>query len=387
MVLLVKSFQKLVRRFSAPLSAHKSGAASQVQATIQRALAASGIGADSATGSVQQTIQDALRQAGLVAPATGAAPAPDAADVAHARGDTAPPPAAPGAGGTTRFTYTGAAGSRAYTLFVPDGLDPDAVDGAPLMLMLHGCTQSPDDFATGTRMNAVAAAHGVLVAYPEQTPRDNGSRCWNWFRRDDQQRGAGEPAILAGIVGEIATRHRVDPRRVYVAGLSAGAAMAVILGRTYPERFAAVGAHSGLPFGAAHDVPGAFAAMQGRGTARVLPTGAADAAPPVPTIVLHGTADRTVQVDNGRAIVDDAIAGTAGTPPLQAGARETLSINGRDVVRTAFRDAQDQVRVEHVVIEGAGHTWSGGDPAGSHTDPKGPDASALILEFCLRQSR
>ncbi|WP_199171561.1 MULTISPECIES: extracellular catalytic domain type 1 short-chain-length polyhydroxyalkanoate depolymerase [Luteimonas] len=296
-------------------------------------------------------------------------------------------PTAAARGTSSGFRYSGAAGARDYTLYVPPGLDASDAAPAPLLVMLHGCTQSPDDFATGTRMNALADAHGVLVAYPSQTARDNGSRCWNWFRREDQQRGSGEPAILAGIVADIAARQRVDPRRVYVAGLSAGAAMAVILGRTYPDVFAAVGAHSGLPFGAAQDVPGAFAAMQGRGTARTAPGANAVAAQRMPTIVLHGSADHTVQAGNGTAIVEDATAGNAATPPLRAGPTETLRVNGREATRTAYVDDAGRVQVEHVVIAGAGHAWSGGDAAGSHTDAQGPDASALILAFCLQHAR
>ena len=183
---------------------------------------------------------------------------------------------------------------------------------------------------------------------------------------------------------DIAARHRVDPRRVYVAGLSAGAAMAVILGRTYPDVFAAVGAHSGLPFAAAVDVPGAFAAMQGRGKARAVRV---DDAPRVPTIVVHGSADRTVQADNGHAIVDDAIAERPGAAPLHALAPAALYVNGRTATHTGYADPNGHVQVEHLVIDDAGHAWSGGDPAGSHTDGRGPDASALILAFCLRQSR
>lgn len=261
-----------------------------------------------------------------------------------------------------------------------------AVDAAaaPLMMMLHGCTQTPADFAAGTRMNALADAHGVIVAYPAQTARDNGQKCWNWFRSEDQARDAGEPSILAGIVDDIASRHRVDMRRVYVAGLSAGAAMAVILGRAYPEKFAAVGAHSGLPFAAATDVPGAFAAMQGRSTRPETRTQAD--AQRVPTVVIHGTADHTVRPDNGSAIVADATAGTATVPPLRAEVSDTTKINGRECTHTAFVDAEGHVRVEHVLITGAGHAWSGGDPSGSHTDAKGPDASALILAFCLRHT-
>ncbi|NYZ61281.1 extracellular catalytic domain type 1 short-chain-length polyhydroxyalkanoate depolymerase, partial [Luteimonas deserti] len=292
-------------------------------------------------------------------------------------------PASRGQGTSTLHTVRHAAGTRNYVLYEPPGSETPSATGMPLLVMLHGCTQSPDDFATGTRMNALADAHGVLVAYPEQTARDNGSRCWNWFRREDQQRGRGEPALLAAVVEDIASRRGVDRSRVYVAGLSAGAAMAVILGRTYPEVFAAVGAHSGLPYAAAQDVPGAFAAMQGRGAPRSRP----DAGPSVPTIVLHGTADRTVQAGNGEAIVDDALAAHAGGGALRKDVADARMLNGRQVTHIVYAGADGRAPVEHVVIQGAGHAWSGGDPAGSHTDAQGPDASALILAFCLRHAR
>lgn len=370
-----------------PASDAAQSAAAQVQDTLRRAWTASGLdGGDGPAAGIRRTIDDALASAGLAPSPEDRSAAADATQP-QSRTDPAPDQTEPArARGTSHvIAFAHPAGNRNYTLYVPPGLDDSNGDGVPLMVMLHGCTQSSDDFATGTRMNALADSHGVLVAYPEQTARDNGSRCWNWFRAQDQQRG-GEPAVLAGIVEDIARRHRVDPRRVYVAGLSAGAAMAVILGRTYPEVFAAVGAHSGLPFAAARDMSGAFAAMQGRGAARSATPGNAQGIR-VPTIVIHGTADRTVAVDNGRAIVEDAIAAGAGARPLQPGASLRETVNGRDMIRSEYRDDEGRVWVTHVEIDGAGHAWSGGDPAGSHTDGKGPDASALILQFCLRQTR
>ncbi|VXC13833.1 Esterase [Luteimonas sp. 9C] len=381
-----------------PASVLRRGAAGaqQIQTTIQDALSSAGIRADGNATGVQKTIQDALQQAGLL-PTDDASPAHATSDVDARAAQTAPredagtrlhgaePTRRVARGVTTEHRYSTQAGSRGYTLYVPPGLDAADAPAAPLMMMLHGCTQSPADFAAGTRMNALADAHGVIVVYPAQTARDNGQKCWNWFRREDQQRGAGEPAILAGIVEDVASRHRIDTRRVYVAGLSAGAAMAVILGRTYPDTFAAVGAHSGLPFGAATDVPGAFAAMQGRGQRSDVVSGTD--AQRVPTIVVHGTADHTVRPDNGHAIVANATGGTASIAPLRAQPAGTTKINGRACTHTAYVDEAGSVRVEHVVVEGAGHAWSGGDPSGSHTDAKGPDASALILAFCLRHAQ
>ena len=263
-------------------------------------------------------------------------------------------------------------------LYVPADYVGDAAAPVPLVVMLHGCTQSPDDFATGTRMNQLADAHGFLVAYPAQTTKANGSRCWNWFRSGDQAHGRGEPSLIAGIARQVAADYRIDPQRVFVAGLSAGAAMAVILGETYSEVFAAVGAHSGLPFAAADDVASAFAVMKA-GPER------AGARPPrvgtVPTIVFHGDADRTVAVGNGDAIIRDATMHAA-RPSVHAG----VAPGGRAYTQTVFTDAAGRSRAESWRLHGAGHAWSGGSAQGSYTDPTGPDASAEMVRFFLQQA-
>ena len=258
----------------------------------------------------------------------------------------------------------------------------------PLLVMLHGCTQSADDFAAGTRMNQLAQAHGFLVVYPEQTAGANVSKCWNWFQRQDQARSGAEPGVIAGIVQEVAARHGADPRRIFVAGLSAGAAMAVILGQTHPELFAAVGAHSGLPYGSAHDIPSALAAMKGgRHAAAGSPLAQA-----VPTIVFHGDRDHTVQHSNGSLIVRqviDAFAATAATAasPLEATTDRGTSAGGRGYSRTVHADAQGQACVESWTLHGAGHAWSGGSASGTYTDSAGPDASAEMLRFFLALQR
>ena len=278
----------------------------QVAETIDRALTAAGLTQHASTGvGVRATIDRALAQAGLGRPApTGDGP------IATPRSPGAQgAPAAPAAGGQwLARTFSNAAGTRSYMLYVPVDHLSDAGAPVPLVVMLHGCTQSPDDFAAGTRMNQLADAHGFLVAYPAQTPKANGNKCWNWFRAGDQAHGRGEPSLLAGIAQHVASDYRIDPRRVFVAGLSAGAAMAVILGETYPQVFAAVGAHSGLPFAAANDVSSAFTAMKAG------PAHAAARTPhagTVPTIVFHGDADHTVAVANGDGIVSDATAHAA----------------------------------------------------------------------------
>ena len=316
-------------------------------------------------------IQSAL---GAAAPsATGAAAHTDQGDVIDVEAREVWPaeqpesnrPAEPAVG--EQFlagSHTGAAGTRAYKLYVPPGYRQG--QSLPLVLMLHGCSQDPDDFARGTGMNEAARAQGFFVLYPAQTQHANSSGCWNWFKHTHQRRGSGEPALLAGMTRQVMQQYGIDARRVYVAGLSAGGAMAAILGSCYPELFAAVGVHSGLPAGAASDLPSALAAMRSGagGIAASAPDGP-------PTIVFHGDRDTTVHPRNGEQI---AAAGMA------ASQRERGS-QGRAYTRAIYRDAQGRPRAEHWLVHGAGHAWSGGRAGGSYTDPQGPDASAEMLRF------
>ncbi len=278
------------------------------------------------------------------------------------------PAAAPGSGGG-RFlsaVFANAAGRRRYKLFVPAGYRGQKV---PLIVMLHGCTQSPDDFAAGTRMNDAAEGACWLVVYPAQTARANLRKCWNWFRPGDVGRDSGEDSLIAGITRAVMAEYAVDPGAVFVAGLSAGGAMAAALGQAYPELYAAVGVHSGLAWGAASDVGSAFAAMQG-GAAGV-------AGRAVPAIVLHGDADLTVSVRNADFVLAQAL-------PL--GARASVEDAGR-FVRSVFRDSAGGVAGESFIVRGGGHAWFGGSPAGSFTDPGGPDATAEMLRFFLGHRR
>jgi poly(hydroxyalkanoate) depolymerase family esterase len=281
-------------------------------------------------------------------------------------------------------SYSNQAGSRAYKLYIPSGYRPG--QALPLVVMLHGCTQSPDDFAAGTRMNALAEEHLCLVAYPAQAASANIQRCWNWFSPGDQQREQGEPSLIAGITRQVMRDHTVDPQRVYVAGLSAGGAAAAIMGATYPELYAAVGVHSGLAYGAARDLPSAFAAMQqGGAAAEPRSGGVPDGAPRriVPTIVFHGDRDSTVNPRNGDQVIAQARAAT--TTGLQATAtvQHGQVPGGRTYRRTLHADARGQAILEQWVIHGADHAWSGGSPAGSYTDPQGPDAAREMLRFFL----
>ena len=276
----------------------------------------------------------------------------------------APAPEVPDGAAFLERRYACAAGARDYRLYVPASGRRGRLRG--LVVMLHGCRQNPEDFATGTGMNALAEARRLLVAYPGQTAVHNAHGCWNWFRPRDQRRGAGEPAIIAGMARALAAEFGIDRREIFVAGLSAGGAMAAVLGAAYPDVFAAIGVHSGLPAGAANDAVTALAAMRGEAAAP-----APDASGPGPrTIVFHGTDDATVRPLNAERIV-------AGF----AGGREARGVaGGRRYRRRVFRGG----RGELWTIEGAGHAWSGGKPPGSYTDPHGPDASAEMVRFFLR---
>ncbi|KQT07559.1 extracellular catalytic domain type 1 short-chain-length polyhydroxyalkanoate depolymerase [Ramlibacter sp. Leaf400] len=286
-------------------------------------------------------------------------------------GPAAAQPEAPGAFVRGRHGAAGLAG-RDYKLYVPPGAGSRPM---PLVLMLHGCTQDPDDFAAGTRMNELAAAQGFFVLYPSQSQRANPQRCWNWFKSNHQGRGRGEPALFAGMVREVMARHSIDADRVYVAGLSAGGAMAAIVAEAYPELFAAAGVHSGLAPGVAHDVPSALEAMKKGGERK-------PRAPGVPTIVFHGDADTTVHPVNGRQVFESAgpAGGRAQSDEVQANGR-------RKATRQIQRDATGAVTMEHWSVHGSPHAWSGGSARGSYTDPTGPDASAEMLRFFLEHPR
>jgi poly(hydroxyalkanoate) depolymerase family esterase len=296
-------------------------------------------------------------------------------DAPTLRGVPLPPTDQPSASQASRFlarSFSNQAGTRPYRLYVPSGYHGQAI---PLLIMLHGCTQGPDDFAAGTRMNLAAESQTCLVAYPAQTSAANMQKCWNWFNAGDQRRDIGEPSLIAGITREIARDFAVDPKRIYVAGLSAGGAAASIMGHAYPDLYAAIGVHSGLACGAARDMQSAFAVMQrgGDGHAR------SDHRRIVPTIVFHGERDTTVNARNGDAVVSQALQGMQLRTRLEAGSVP----NGHAYTRTLYIDAAGATQVEKWVVQGAGHAWFGGSPSGSYTDPRGPDATAEMLRFFL----
>lgn len=328
-------------------------------------------------------VQRTLAQHGLAgqaAPMEGAGlPAmPSVTDLLSKLGVASPTPVAPeadlpqGAAFLTD-TFTCTAGSRTFRTYIP----ASAVKGASgVVVMLHGCTQTPEDFATGTGMNLLAEERGFIVVYPAQSRRDNTQSCWNWFSRGDQRRDAGEPAILAGMAKQVCASHGIARDRTFVAGLSAGAAMAVILGETYPDVFAGVGVHSGLAYGAAKDVTSAFAAMAGPTESFV------QRQSHIPTIVFHGTSDTTVHPSNGNAVARQV----KDTGPSQAlEETEDGDAGGRAYSVLRCVAPNGEATLEHWTVSGLGHAWSGGQVGGSYADPKGPDASAEMIRFFFDQ--
>lgn len=279
--------------------------------------------------------------------------------------------------GLHRLTYAGPAGSRNYLLYVPKAHGGELL---PLVMMLHGGTQDGADFAAGTRMNDLAEDLGMLVVYPEQLPAANSGRYWNWFRPSDQRRDLGEPAILADITREVLHNHDADPSRIYVAGLSAGGAMAAVMAATYPDLYAAVGVHSGLAYRSAHDITSAMTAMRNGGTS----------GPPheMPLVVFHGDRDGTVAPVNADRLIAAHLPTRAGHDRASTIFKETTRNDPQDgkhsYSRTVFRDATGIAVAEQWIVHGAAHAWSGGHPAGSYTDPRGPNASAEMARFFLQ---
>jgi poly(hydroxyalkanoate) depolymerase family esterase len=246
-------------------------------------------------------------------------------------------------------------------------------------------------------MNETADRHGFVVVYPGQPRARNAQGCWNWFLPAHQQRGAGEPELVAESMRQLITNEfaqAVDPTRIFVAGLSSGGAMALILAVCYPDLFAAVAIHSGLPYGSAHDVSSAFAVMGAAGVTRA-PDGRSihaamgERARPVQSLVIHGTADRTVAPQNSQRVLaqlmhanhlaaPETCAHHPGTPSLSQHGRPD---GGLPYTRLRWLDGRGALMHESIEVEGLGHAWSGGIPGGSHTDPRGPSASEAIWAF------
>ncbi len=284
------------------------------------------------------------------------------------------PVAKPRATRLSTRSFTGAAGARDYRLYSPP---PGRGRPRGLLVMLHGCGQDAVGFAAATRMNRQAGAAGLLVAWPQQTRQANGQGCWNWFRPSHQRRGRGEPAILAGITRHLVAEFELSPARVFIAGLSAGGAMALLLAAEHPDLFHAVGVHSGLLPWAARDAASALRAMRGGAklpATTTLPVGQR-------CILFHGTADPVVAPANATQLL------AALVPPDAPQQRSSGSAGGRRYERILVRDAAGNAQLEAWLVEGAGHAWSGGAKGGSFSDPQGPDATAEMLRFFLQGSR
>ncbi|NMM76665.1 PHB depolymerase family esterase [Acidovorax sp. SRB_24] len=385
----------------------RSGQVGEATRAIQRALGgAAPLDAATAGAPPHSSLLPAAG-AHMPAPRKGRRSAPsadveDAVVIERGTARTSTPPRPADAGHATQpvgtfldvaFAHAGA--QHHYHLYVPPGAAARAP--LPLVLMLHGCTQNPEDFATGTGMNTAAAQAPALVLYPMQPHSANPHGCWNWFRPENQRRGAGELALLVAMVRDVIARHAVDPQRIYVAGLSAGGAMAALLAREYPDLFAAVGVHSGLQAGAAHNMMAALSAMHNGAKPGPVarPAGLPSHGPAIPIIVFHGDADETVHARNGEQLIAAALAAAtrAGTPVRHAMETGRAPGGGR-YTRTVYRHvdgdpahAPGPVVAEHWQLHGAGHAWAGGDARGSHTDPRGVNATREMLRFFLEHPK
>ena len=298
---------------------------------------------------------------------------------------TAAAPAATGA----RFSgsYTNVSGTRAYIGYVPSTYDSNKA--TPLLVALHGCTQTADAFRQQTRFDSLAEAKGFIVVYPEQTSKANPMSCWNWFKSEHISRGQGEPSIIAGITDTVKQRYHVDPKRVYVGGFSAGAAMANVMGATYPDVFAAVGVGSGVEYsGGTAALGGAALDARQAGTAAFKAMGVN--AREVPTLVFHGGQDKTVPVNNADKLVQqwqttDSLvefgALNNSFPSAAVSTKNNTSPTFQSYTVRSFNDGKGREVVQSWLVPDMKHAWSGGCDCESFSYPAGPDESLAMYEF------
>ncbi|WP_241495924.1 alpha/beta hydrolase family esterase [Paraburkholderia monticola] len=279
-------------------------------------------------------------------------------------------------------TFRGTVGARNYKVYVPTSYEREQL---PMVVMLHGANQDPDDFAAGTRMNVLAEEARYIVVYPEQPQSANAARCWNWFRPGDRVRDSGEAALIAELTREVMTMYNADSTRIYVAGMSAGGAMAVNLAVTYADLYAAAGIHSGLAYGIADDAFSAISVMN-HGSADFqfeLLRKESEQRAYTPLIAFHGDQDTVVHPRNCDDLIRMncifAVSSQSASRQTTTVATEEGGIYGH--TRRLSYDDKGKIVGEQWIIHGLDHAWSGGDSAGSYSDCNGPDASREMLRF------
>ncbi len=280
-----------------------------------------------------------------------------------------------------------ASGPRRFKVYLPAKYDKSRP--APLIVVLHGCTQDPEDVARGTQFNRLADEKGMVVVYPEQNVKANGLKCWNWFDSAQQRRDQGEPALIAQIAQRVMNDHSIDSRRVYIAGLSAGGAMALTVAYAYPEVFAAAAIHSGIAFGSATSIANALKAMGGAGAdVATLPsavTTAMGSRRHFPAIVFQGAADKSVNVVNAGQIVSQLSEMYSPGGLKKLSEKKGKTTGGYHFTTTTY--GRNKPVIEKWVVDELGHAWSGGSKDGTYTDPSGPDAGREIVRFFLEHPR
>jgi poly(hydroxyalkanoate) depolymerase family esterase len=325
-------------------------------------------------------------------PSAKAAARPSAKPAAKPAAKSAPPAELPGS--WTRSFFAAPNGQRmSYWLYLPLRDKAQALKPLPLVVMLHGCTQTAPEFAQGSRMNTLAQRKGFAVLYPQQLLTIDAHRCWQWYQRTTQN-GGGEAGLVAGMVTHVVARLGLDASRVYLAGISAGAALAQIIALRYPFRIAAVGLHSGPVFGTADNRMSAFAAMQTGGGTQVAQAVQATVDgggfPRMPAIILHGEADKVVRIVNQQQVAQQflRVNGIANLAPVTV--LSPARPKGRSP-RHAFQTQDYRVGRKPIVsvcrIAGLDHAWSGGDGTLRFNDSVGPDASALLWAFFSKHRR